>query len=68
MNLMSVHQQFSTEDEALDYLVKSRWPDGVRCISCAHDKAYAISTEGKTGKPCRLHNSNPGKYLQVENR
>jgi len=54
MNLMSVHQQFATEDEALDYLVSSRWPDGARCISCDHDKVYAISTRGKTGKPCRL--------------
>ena len=51
---MSVHEQFATEDDALDYLVKSRWPDGVRCIACNHDKAYAISTKGKTGKPCRL--------------
>src|ERR1039457_1050710 len=54
MNLMSVHQQFATEDDALDYLVKSRWPKGVSCISCNHDKVYAISTKGKTGKPCRL--------------
>jgi transposase-like protein len=54
MNLMSVHQQFTNEDDALDYLVKSRWPDGVRCISCNHDKVYTISTKGKTGKPCRL--------------
>jgi len=54
MNLMSVHQSFATEDDALDYLVKSRWPEGVRCISCDHDKVYAISTKGKTGKPCRL--------------
>ncbi len=54
MNLISVHRQFATEDEALDYLIKTRWPDGVRCIACDHDKVYPISTKGKTGKPCRL--------------
>lgn len=54
MNLISVHQTFKTEDEALDYLVQARWPNGVRCLACDHDKVYAISTKGKTGKPCRL--------------
>ena len=54
MNLISVHQQFKTEEEALDYLVTARWPQGVRCVACDHDKVYAISTKGKTGKPCRL--------------
>ena len=54
MNLLKVAQTFATEDQALDYLVHSRWPDGVRCPACAHDKAYRIDTKGKTGKPCRL--------------
>jgi transposase-like protein len=54
MNLINVHQQFATEDDALNYLVEARWPGGVRCLSCGHDKVYAISTKGKTGKPCRL--------------
>ncbi|HKV79659.1 MAG TPA: IS1595 family transposase [Candidatus Sulfotelmatobacter sp.] len=54
MNLISVHQQFKTEDDALDYLVKNRWPNGVRCVACDHDKVYTISTVGKTKKPCRL--------------
>jgi len=54
MNLLNVTRQFKTEDEALDYLIAQRWPDGVRCLACGHDKVYAISTKGKTGKPCRL--------------
>jgi transposase-like protein len=54
MNLLNVTRQFKTEDEALDYLIVQRWPDGVRCLACGHDKVYAISTKGKTGKPCRL--------------
>jgi transposase-like protein len=54
MNLINVHQQFATEDDALNHLVESRWPGGVQCLSCGHDKVYVISTKGKTGKPCRL--------------
>lgn len=54
MNLLNVTRQFANEDDALDYLIKQRWPDGVRCLACGHDKVYAISTKGKTGKPCRL--------------
>jgi transposase-like protein len=54
MNLLSVVQKFATEDAALDYLVSARWPKGVRCLACDHDKVYRIATKGKTGKPCRL--------------
>jgi transposase-like protein len=35
-------------------LIKQRWPKGVRCLACNHDKVYTIATKGKTGKPCRL--------------
>src|SRR5258708_5918753 len=54
MNLISVAKNFATEDQALDRLIKSRWPDGVKCLACNHAKVYAIATKGKTGKPCRL--------------
>jgi transposase-like protein len=54
MNLLSVAKNFASEDAAWDYLIKQRWPDGVRCIGCNHDKVYRIATKGKTGKPCRL--------------
>jgi transposase-like protein len=54
MNLLNITQTFKTEDEALDYLIMQRWPDGVRCLACNHDKVYRIATKGKTGKPCRL--------------
>jgi transposase-like protein len=54
MNLLNVTQKFATEDQAWDYLVRVRWPQGVRCVECGHDKAYQIATRGKTGKPCRL--------------
>jgi transposase-like protein len=54
MNLLNVTQNFASEDAALDYLVSARWPSGVRCLACDHDKVYRIATKGKTGKPCRL--------------
>jgi transposase-like protein len=54
MNLLNVTRNFRTEDEALDYLIRQRWPNGVRCIACDHDKCYQIATRGKTNKPCRL--------------
>jgi transposase-like protein len=55
MNLLKVAQTFATEDQALDYLVASRWPNGVRCLACDHDKVYRIDTHGKTKKPCRIY-------------
>jgi transposase-like protein len=55
MNLLSVAKNFATEDQALDHLVKQRWPEGVRCLACNHVKVYRIDTKGKTGKPCRLY-------------
>lgn len=54
MNLFSLAQTFPTEEHALAYLMKARWPDGVRCLGCDHDKCYLIETKGKTGKVCRL--------------
>jgi transposase-like protein len=54
MNLLKVTKTFTTEDAALDYLIRQRWPNGVRCLACDHDKVYTIATKGKTGKPCRL--------------
>lgn len=55
MNLLKIAQTFATEDQALDYLVSARWPKGVRCLACEHDKVYRIDTRGKTQKPCRLY-------------
>ena len=63
MNLFSLAKAFPTEEHALAYWMKTRWPKGVRCLACDHDKCYLIETKGKTGKPvklfecadCRLH-------------
>ena len=55
MNLLSVTKTFRTEDEALDYLVGQRWPNGVKCLGCGHSKVYRIDTVGKTKKPARVY-------------
>jgi transposase-like protein len=52
MNLFSLAKEFPTEEAALEYWIKMRWPNGVRCLACDHDKVYRIETKGKTGKSC----------------
>lgn len=54
MNLFSVAKTFPTEEHALAYWTKTRWPNGVRCLACDLDKCYQIETKGKTGKIARL--------------
>ncbi|WP_263357379.1 IS1595 family transposase [Acidicapsa ligni] len=52
MNLFSLAKEFPTESDALEYWIKTRWPDGIRCVECNHSKVYRIETTGKTGKSC----------------
>jgi transposase-like protein len=54
MNLFSLAKTFPTEEAAIEYWIQIRWPNGVRCLACDHDKVYRIETKGKTGKPCLL--------------
>lgn len=54
MNLFALAKSFPTEEHALAYWMKTRWPDGVRCLACDCAKCYLIETKGKTGKVARL--------------
>src|SRR5882762_10563556 len=54
MNLFSLAKAFPTEEAALEYWIGMRWPNGVRCLACDHDKVYRIETVGKTGKSCLM--------------
>jgi transposase-like protein len=54
MNLFSLAKKFPTEDLALLHLIKTRWPQGVRCVACDHDKCWLIEAKGTTGKPRKL--------------
>lgn len=53
MNLFSLAKTFPTEELALAFWIKQRWPNGVRCVACNHDKCYLIETKGTTGKVYR---------------
>ena len=46
MNLLKVTQTFATEDQALDYLVKARWPKGV------HQARTRYATQPKRQQGC----------------
>ena len=54
MNLFSLAKEFPTEEHALAYWIRARWPGGVRCLACDCAKCWLIETKGKTGKPVRL--------------
>ena len=54
MNLYSLTRRFPTEKAALDHLVRTRWPKGVRCVACDHSKCWPIDSTNKTGGPRRL--------------
>jgi ISXO2-like transposase domain/Transposase zinc-ribbon domain len=45
LSVIEVAQQFATEEKCLNYLEKMRWPEGVRCVSCGHDKVSKFTTE-----------------------
>ena len=47
MNLLNVTRKFRTEDEALDYLIKQRWPEGVRCAYCRSAKVSRHAEQGR---------------------
>jgi transposase-like protein len=54
MNLYSLTRRFPTEKDALDHLVRTRWPKGVRCVACNQPKCWPIESTNKTGGPRRL--------------
>lgn len=51
MNLYSLARKFPTEKHAHAHLIKARWPKGVRCVACDHDKCWQIESRNKSGGP-----------------
>jgi len=47
-NLIDTAKQFADEKSCHDYLEKARWPEGVRCLRCEHDKVSKFTSKGKT--------------------
>ena len=42
MNLVEMMKDFADEAKCRSYIEALRWPDGVRCPSCKHDKVYRL--------------------------
>jgi len=47
MNLVQLIQDFTNDDECLQYLEELRWPDGVKCPRCSSDSISRITTRGQ---------------------
>lgn len=43
MNLLEFEQQFSSEEDCLNYLALLRWPEGFQCPRCRHSKYWFTS-------------------------
>ncbi len=43
MKLIEVTKAFASEEQCLAYLEASRWPHGVRCVTCGNDKISRIT-------------------------
>ena len=58
MKLIEVTKAFATEDQCLDYLEASRWPEGVRCTTCGNKNVSKITrkvTAKTDNKRARLY-------------
>lgn len=44
MTVAEFEARFPDEEACSRYLVKRRWPDGVRCPRCGNDKVFAVKT------------------------
>jgi transposase-like protein len=54
INLVSLIDNFGSEDECRNHLRKLRWPDGVRCLRCGSDKVPWLKEQKKHQcKSCR---------------
>ncbi|HTY55420.1 MAG TPA: IS1595 family transposase, partial [Candidatus Binataceae bacterium] len=42
IKLSHLERVFPNEDACKTFLVTQRWPDGVRCARCNHDKVYVL--------------------------
>ena len=43
VNLMSLGQLYGTDDQCREALMHLRWPKGVTCLRCGHDKVTPVS-------------------------
>lgn len=53
LSLIQVMDMFPTDEVALDWLVKARWPEGIRCPHCDSDNVNTKSTHKTMPYRCR---------------
>lgn len=46
-NLIDTAAAFATEENCHAYLSAARWPNGIRCLKCDHDKVSKFTVKGK---------------------
>ncbi|MES2382813.1 MAG: IS1595 family transposase [Bacteroidota bacterium] len=50
MTVFQFYKTFDTEQKCCDYLVKVRWPDGIKCPHCKHEKYYLTNGVSRQGR------------------
>ena len=55
MSQIKLPKQFDTEEKCITFLETMRWPEGVRCPKCGHDRISRFQASGKTGKMRQLY-------------
>ena len=43
VNLMTLGQLYGTDQQCREALMRLRWPDGVKCLRCGHDKVTPVN-------------------------
>ncbi len=43
VDLMTLVEQFGTDDKCREALTHLRWPKGITCLRCGHDKVTPVS-------------------------
>lgn len=46
-SLISIQKELGTEEQCLAFLETLRWPEGVRCLACDHDKVSKFVAKGR---------------------
>src|SRR5688500_8000287 len=61
-SLIDVSRELGTEDDCLDFLEKMRWPKGVTCLECGHERISKFVTNETKRK---RFSKKQGKQVEV---
>lgn len=63
MTLFQFYKEFDTEKKCTDYLIKTRWPNGIKCPYCGSEKYYNTN-----GRSCRKDKVKIPQYKCANNK